>query len=152
MLCASFVVQSSTGTSYTLHTLHSTLYTPHSLLSTPHSTLNTFHSTLQTGNRGNMYCPSSDVFHACLCALVVSLWTVDQVPSLRQYARTMHEKKSSFSYCRGVHVVVQEREYIWVRGFHLVVWKKIWPNAEKKIRHGLVCLGNREIVQGKCWL
>jgi len=58
VFCASFVVQSSTGTSYTLHstlhtphstlytlyTPHSTLYTPHSLLYTPHSTLYTFHS------------------------------------------------------------------------------------------------------------
>jgi uncharacterized membrane-anchored protein len=45
-----------------------------------------------------------------LCLLVVSLWTVAQVPSLRRYERTMHEKKGSFSYCRGLHFVVQERE------------------------------------------
>jgi hypothetical protein len=30
-----------------------------------------------------------------LCWLDVSLWTLDQVPSLRRYARTMHEKKGS---------------------------------------------------------
>ena len=29
-------------------------------------------------------------------------------------------KKGSFYYCRVLHFVVQEREYIRVRGFHLV--------------------------------
>ena len=34
------------------------------------------------------------------------------MPSLR--------RKGSFSYCRGLHFVVQERDYIQVRGFHLL--------------------------------
>jgi hypothetical protein len=51
----------------------------------------------RTGNMGNMYIlSSSDVFYAALCAFVVSLWTVDQVPSLRRYERTMHEKNVRF--------------------------------------------------------
>ena len=95
MLCASFVVQSSTGTSYTLHstpsrhstlytlyTPHSTLYTPHSLLYTPHSTLYTFHSTLytlhstlQTGNRENMYKRCFPCAPLCVSCLFVNCWS-----------------------------------------------------------------------------
>ena len=99
-LCSKYKVVLGRLTLYTLHSTLGTLHFTHSTLPTLHFTLHTPHSTLSTphlrltGNRENMYIlSSSDVFHACLCALVVSLWTVDQVPSLRRYARTMHGKK-----------------------------------------------------------
>ena len=123
MLCASFVVQSSTGTSYTLHsalhtlhftqstlptshftftllTFHSTLHTLHLPLHTPHSTLSTPHSTLSTPHCRLVTGEICTVFKRCfLCvSLCISclLWTVDQVPSLRRYARTMYEKTVCF--------------------------------------------------------
>ena len=146
MLCASFVVQTSTGkcfvqalwykvalgrltlytlhsTLHTLHFTHSTLPTPHFTLHTPYLTLHIPHSTLSTPHcrlvTGEICTVSKRCFHACLCALVVSLWTVDQVLSLRRYARTMHEKRFVFLLQR-FSLVVQEREYMRVRGFHLV--------------------------------
>jgi hypothetical protein len=54
-----------------------------------------------------------------LCWLAVSLWAVDQVPSLSRYARTMHKKRFAVLLQR-FSLVVQEPEYIRVRGFHLV--------------------------------
>ena len=55
-----------------------------------------------------------------LCWLVVSLWIVAQVPSLRRYERTMYAKKKFVFPLQRFALVVQEREYIRVRGFHLV--------------------------------
>ena len=98
MLCASFVVQSSTGKCFVqalwykvvlgsaLCKLCSTKYWP---LHTPHSTLSTPHCRLVTGEICTVFKQCFPCVSLCVSCL---LWTVDQVPLLRRYARTMHKK------------------------------------------------------------
>ena len=79
---------------FTLHTPYLRLHTPHSTLSIPHSsTLSTPHCRLVTGEICIVFKRCFLSVSLCISCL---LWTVDQVPSLRRYARTMHEKKVCF--------------------------------------------------------
>jgi len=48
------------------------------------------------------------------------------VPSLRRYARTMHGEKRFVFLLQRFSLVVQAREYIRVRGFHLVFCLRFW--------------------------
>jgi len=140
--CASFVVQSNTGTSYTVHstlhtphstpytlhtlhytihstllTLHSTLHTLHFPLRTPHTTLSTPHWRLVTGEICTVFKRCFPCVSLCVSCLFVNCWS-------GAFAETIstHDawKKRLVFLLQRFSLVVQEREYIRVRGFHLV--------------------------------